>query len=341
MQRIATLAAFVFVSSAGYAAYAGRAFTPTVAPFAPTVGDPTFFKEGFESVAPLAPCIPNVFQDSAGICAVTPDSVQRLTTLTVGSCTVAPQAGTFFANVTGGIATVDFAGRPVEQFGGFFSTTAPATVTMDFYDSFSALIGTTSVATGCGSVPAGWTWLGAGVTTPTAWIDRVEIYTTALGEFQIDAMQADYYTDGPVTYCEPTITTNGCTGTLSYSGVPGLGTLDFVVSASGLESNKATIFFYSIAGPQKVAFGTCFQYLCVKPGPVWRLGLQNSGVTSPCNGFASVNFDSWMSTAPPAAAGQPFTSGTGIDFYMQAWFRDPPSCTASGTTNAIVFRLVD
>jgi hypothetical protein len=140
-----------------------------------------------------------------------------------------------------------------------------------------------------------------------------------------------------VVYCTAGTTTNGCTATLSASGVPdadaGAG---FTVTATGVEGQKQGLFFYGLSGALAQPWGTGSSFLCIK-APTQRGAAQNSGGTiNACNGSLALDWNAFIATNP-SALGNPFAGGeTG---WIQAWFRDPPSPKSTNLSNAIQFTV--
>jgi hypothetical protein len=134
---------------------------------------------------------------------------------------------------------------------------------------------------------------------------------------------------GPVGYCTPGTTTNGCTAVIASAGTPSsAASSGFVLSSSGIEGQRGGLIFYGVNGRNSIPWKPgSTSFLCVK-SPTQRMLLLNSGGTSgACNGAFATDFLAFLA-ANPTSLGQPFASGNVCD--AQAWFRDP---SAPGTTN--------
>jgi hypothetical protein len=137
------------------------------------------------------------------------------------------------------------------------------------------------------------------------------------------------------TYCTPATTSNGCNATMSWAGTPTASlSCPFNVSVNNVEGAKQGLIFYGVSGPTAAPWGTGF--LCVK-APTQRTPAQFSGGTAgACDGTLTLDFNAYM-TANPLALGQPLYAGE--PFWMQAWFRDPPSPKTTNFSDALTFTL--
>ena len=117
-----------------------------------------------------------------------------------------------------------------------------------------------------------------------------------------------------------------------WSGAPSVGApSSFDVFASPVISNKNGIFFYGWSGPAGIPFqgGT----LCLQP-PVLRTSVQWSGGNPPpddCSGTFTFDFNAYLQ-----GGGAPGL-GVGSTVNGQFWYRDPPSSSGTGLSDAIQF----
>jgi hypothetical protein len=139
----------------------------------------------------------------------------------------------------------------------------------------------------------------------------------------------------PVVYCTPGTSTNGCAASISANGNPTVTySVPCQVSVSNVEGQRSGIVFYGLAQTTQPwcsqAGGTSF--LCVK-APTMRTGVQNSGgATNACNGSLSLDWNTFEQNNP-SALGAPWSAGQNA--YLQAWYRDPPSCKTTSLSNAL------
>ncbi len=173
-----------------------------------------------------------------------------------------------------------------------------------------------SIADGQSTVYLRWT-MG---TTDDSWrysgwnIDDVELWGLASG--------------GPTTYCTAKTTSSGCTPAIGYSGAPSASAPSgFTVSVDQVESSKPGILFYGTSGANNLPFQGGF--LCVQ-SPIKRTPPQSSGSggSPPCTGVLSLDLN---------AAGVCAQIGAGNRAWMQGWFRDPPSPSTTGLSDALTF----
>lgn len=138
-----------------------------------------------------------------------------------------------------------------------------------------------------------------------------------------------------VSYCTAATTTNGCTATMTSSGVPSVSsTCPFTITTTGIEGQKLSLFFYGVSGAASAPWGTGF--LCVK-APVQRTPAANSGGTAgACDGTLSISLPGYLATHPFALGTPLYVSER---FWFQTWFRDPPSPKTTNLSDAITFTL--
>lgn len=137
-------------------------------------------------------------------------------------------------------------------------------------------------------------------------------------------------------YCTSSTTSNGCTPTVSASGVPSAAaTSGFTITCSNVEGQKSGIVFYGINGATSSPWAAgSTSTLCVK-SPSQRTGVQSSnGSFGACDGSLAIDFLAFMA-AHPSALGQPLAAGQ--HYNAQAWFRDPPASKTTNLSNALSF----
>jgi hypothetical protein len=142
-------------------------------------------------------------------------------------------------------------------------------------------------------------------------------------------------TSQPVVYCTPGTSSNGCTANISASANPTVTySVPCQITVNNVEGQKTGIVFY---GLQQTVQPWCSQgggtsFLCVK-APTKRTGVQSAGGTAGlCNGSLSLNWNSFQQNNP-GALGAPW--GAGQNAFLQAWYRDPPSCKTTSLSNAV------
>jgi hypothetical protein len=148
----------------------------------------------------------------------------------------------------------------------------------------------------------------------------------------LSALQITNY-GPPVSYCTAKVNSQGCQALISASGSAASLSypLAFTVSASGVVSNTAGLFFYGWGRDIKPFKGG---FHCVKP-PTPRLPIQLSGSQgSACTGSFSVDFNAYLQVF-----GAPYVpAGSILD--GQFWFRDGSDPHQSSTSDAIEFAVV-
>ncbi len=141
---------------------------------------------------------------------------------------------------------------------------------------------------------------------------------------------------GGLAYCTPGTTTNGCSATISASGVPSLAAASgYVLTANDVEGQRAGLMFYGVSGRATVSWGAGgTSTMCVKV-PNQRMNkLLSGGTFGACDGVLTQDWLAYLA-AQPGALGQPF--GAGVVVNAQAWFRDPPAVKSTSLSNALEF----
>jgi hypothetical protein len=143
---------------------------------------------------------------------------------------------------------------------------------------------------------------------------------------------------GPTAYCTAGTTSNGCTPSISASGIPSASAASgFTIHVAQVEGQRAALFLYGINGRMAQPWGSGgTSFLCVV-SPLQRFGSQNSGGTGfQCDGALATDWLAYIA-AHPTALGAPFSAGDIVD--AQAWFRDPPAPRGTNLSNALEFVL--
>ncbi len=156
--------------------------------------------------------------------------------------------------------------------------------------------------------------------------------TTSVAQayFRVDLNSAS-----PVVYCTAGTSTNGCVPSISGTGTPsGSAGSGFALDVAALEGQKLGLFFYGIAGPAAVSWGSGTSFLCVKT-PTQRMGSQNSGGTAnQCDGAFNQDFNAYLA-ANTGSLGQPFVGGEMV--WAQAWYRDPAAPKTTNLSDGLQF----
>jgi hypothetical protein len=140
------------------------------------------------------------------------------------------------------------------------------------------------------------------------------------------------YMPDATAYCVAKVNSKGCLPDIAIEGHATLsGPDDFVVGALNIVNHKNGIFFWGHASVQIPFQGG---QLCVKP-PVKRTPVQNSGGSTPpvsdCTGTLEY---AWSHTQLAA-------QGAGTTLFGQFWYRDPPSSSGVGLTNAVTWTIAN
>jgi len=144
---------------------------------------------------------------------------------------------------------------------------------------------------------------------------------------------------GPVNYCTPGTSANGCQGTISASGTASASASSgFTLTAAGVEGQKDGLFFFGANGRQANPWGTGTSFQCVVP-PVFRGGmLPGSGSVSSCDGSTLQDLNAHWCATCAAPLKNP---GSGAVVQAQFWYRDPFNTSSQTTsmTDAIEFTV--
>jgi hypothetical protein len=135
---------------------------------------------------------------------------------------------------------------------------------------------------------------------------------------------------GPVNYCTPGTSSNGCQAVMSAVGTASAtATSGFTVLASSVEGAKDGLFFYGQSGQQSNSWGTGTSFQCVVT-PVKRGGLlTGSGTAGLCDGTFSQDLNArWC----PACSHSNHNPTSGQKMQLQLWYRDPFN-TSNQTTS--------
>lgn len=139
------------------------------------------------------------------------------------------------------------------------------------------------------------------------------------------------YAADPFPYCQGKLNSDGCLPSIESSGSPSLsGPDDFIVSATNLVAQKATIAIWSQASNETPFFGGT---LCLAPA-IRRTPVSISSGSGPCGGVGSFQFNqSYLAS---------FGLSAGTRLFAQFWQRDPASLdgTGVGLSNALDFTLM-
>jgi len=129
-------------------------------------------------------------------------------------------------------------------------------------------------------------------------------------------------------YCVPEVSSSGCIPAMGSSGLPSASAPSpFYATASGVETGKYGLLFYGY-GPLKKPFlgGT----KCVA-APTKRTAIQDSGGAGSCGGSFAYDFNARIQSGSDPA----LVPGQAV--YCQYWYRDPPSASGTGLSDALQF----
>ncbi len=137
--------------------------------------------------------------------------------------------------------------------------------------------------------------------------------------------------DAPQRYCQPKINSAGCPPLIFSNGNPSATSpAPFWIHCQGAINQQSGLLFYGPGAHLKPFQGGT---LCVK-APLHRTQLQNSGGSPPpsnCSGSFHYDFNALIrsGTDPLLAAG--------AEISTQWWYRDPPSASTTGLSDALHF----
>jgi len=131
------------------------------------------------------------------------------------------------------------------------------------------------------------------------------------------------------SYCTAKTTSNGCTPTLSSSGVPSASNAAaFTISTTVMEPNTPALTFFGLSAGSPAPFQG--GWFCMAT-PVARLALKNTGGAASCSGVLTYALDEVL--AHPAGS----ALGAGIVLHCQSWGRDALSTHGTSLSNALRF----
>ena len=142
---------------------------------------------------------------------------------------------------------------------------------------------------------------------------------------------------GPTVFCSAGTTSNGCSPSISASGVPSASSnFGFDITVDNVEGAQFGVIFYGISGAAQVPWGSGSSFLCVSQ-PVERTGVQNAGGGSgTCNGTLTLDWNTYV-FGNSGAVGVPFSPGDMV--WAQGWFRDPFASLGSNLSDGIMFTV--
>ena len=165
---------------------------------------------------------------------------------------------------------------------------------------------------------------------PLGWFDAASVNAVFI--------RTEGHCSVPTSYCTAGTSSFGCSAHLSATGhASASAATSFTIVAQGVDGLKQGIVFYGISGTLASPWGSGgSSYSCVK-APRQRATPANSGGTfGSCDGLLSLDWNSYFA-AHPGALGTPLQPGT--IFYVQAWWRDPPSVKSSILSDALAIRI--
>jgi hypothetical protein len=135
------------------------------------------------------------------------------------------------------------------------------------------------------------------------------------------------------SFCQTSITTNGCTPDLFTTGCASVSAgSGFSLVLDQVEGQRSGLFFYAeweYFWPTPWTPGSS-SYICVGVPRQRTAMLQSAGTAGACDGQLALDFLTW-SAAHPTALGMPLHAGQSL--YFQAWFRDPPAPKGTNLSN--------
>ncbi|MBL8802203.1 MAG: VCBS repeat-containing protein [Planctomycetes bacterium] len=142
---------------------------------------------------------------------------------------------------------------------------------------------------------------------------------------------------GGVVYCTAGTTTNGCTPSITGSGLAlASATSGFTLTVANVEGQRAGLIYYGLSGRAALPWGSGgTSLICVKV-PTQRMTASTSsgGTFGACDGVLSEDWRAFLATHP-SASGNPLQAGVQVN--AQGWFRDPPAVKSTNLSNALEF----
>jgi len=133
----------------------------------------------------------------------------------------------------------------------------------------------------------------------------------------------------PTPYCQPSISAQGCTASISGSAnaMPTGFAGDFVVTAAGMNPGVDALFFFSVDGAHNDTAFLPTGTLCLRP-PLGRTFVLQSSPTGPCQGAASFVLND---------AAQPWGALTapGSEMWIQCFYRDASASSKIAVSDAL------
>jgi hypothetical protein len=142
---------------------------------------------------------------------------------------------------------------------------------------------------------------------------------------------------GGVVYCTAGTTTNGCTPSITGSGVAlASATSGFTLTVANVEGQRAGLIYYGVTGRAALPWGVGGTSLtCVKvPSQRMSASASSGGTAGACDGVLSEDWRAFVATHP-SATGNPLQAGVQVN--AQGWFRDPPAVKSTNLSNALEF----
>jgi hypothetical protein len=142
---------------------------------------------------------------------------------------------------------------------------------------------------------------------------------------------------GGVVYCTAGTTTNGCSPSISGSGVAiASATSGFTLTVANVEGQRAGLIYYGVTGRAALPWGSGgTSFTCVKvPSQRMSASVSSGGTAGACDGVLSEDWRAFVATHP-SATGNPLQAGVQVN--AQGWFRDPPAVKSTNLSNALEF----
>jgi hypothetical protein len=204
------------------------------------------------------------------------------------------------------------------------------------HDRFTGITNITTV--GVGGVPSDGDSFSTGAADPSGRMVPLESQASNLvaddGNGETDAFVLDCVSLSVSTYCTAKVNSQLCTPAIGSVGfASATDPVPFLVDATMVLNNKLGLLFYGYA-PASTPFQGGIK--CVA-SPVKRTPTQSSGGSPPpddCSGTYSFDFNARIqSGVEPGLV-------VGVVVYCQYWYRDPPTASATGLTDALQFTIL-